>query len=131
VTQSAYELKVMNSKTVVWNTGKVMSGQSVHIVYEGSPLRSGESYTWQVRVWDNNGKTSKWSTPSAFQMGLLRPADWRAEWIEPGYVEDTVMRPSPLMRKQFNLTEKISQATVYITTHGLYEAWLNGNGVPV
>src|SRR5659263_119146 len=48
VEQTAYELKVMNSKSVVWNTGKVISGQSVHIVYEGSSLQSEKYYTWQV-----------------------------------------------------------------------------------
>ena len=91
-------------------------------------LRSGpvNRYRWQVRVWDNNGKTSRWSTPATFQMGLLSPADWKAEWIEPGFPEDTVLRPSPLMRRQFNLAKKVSQATAFITAHGLYEAWLNG-----
>jgi len=126
VEQTAYEVKVMDGMTVVWNSGKVMSDQSVHVIYDGSSLESGTRYRWQVRVWDNNGKTSRWSTPATFRMGLLNPADWKAEWIEPGYAEDTVMRPSPLMRKQFNLSGKISQATVYITAHGLYEAWLNG-----
>lgn len=125
VTQSAYEMKVMDGRAVVWNSGRVMSDQSVHVIYDGSSLESGTRYRWQVRVWDNNGKTSKWSTPATFQMGLLSPADWKAEWIEPGFLEDTVMRPSPLMRRQFNLAKKVSQATVFITAHGLYEAWLN------
>jgi alpha-L-rhamnosidase len=129
VEQTAYEVKVMDGRAVVWNSGKVMSDQSVHVIYDGSSLESGTRYRWQVRVWDNNGKTSRWSTPATFQIGLLSPADWKAEWIEPGFLEDTVMRPSPLMRKQFNLTGKISQATAYITAHGLYEAWLNGTRV--
>ena len=129
VEQTAYEVKVMNGMTVVWNSGKVMSDQSVHVIYDGSSLESGTRYKWQVRVWDNNGKPSRWSTPATFQMGLLSPADWKAEWIEPGYAEDTVMRPSPLMRRQFNLAKKVSQATAYITAHGLYEAWLNGTRV--
>lgn len=129
VEQTAYEVKVMDGMTGVWNSGKVMSDQSVHVIYDGSTLESGNRYRWQVRVWDNNGKTSRWSTPATFQMGLLSPADWKAEWIEPGFLEDTVMRPSPLMRRQFNLAKKVSQATVFITAHGLYEAWLNGTRV--
>lgn len=129
VIQSAYELKVMNHKTVVWNTGKVISDQSVHIVYEGAPLRSGEYYTWQVRVWDKNGKPSGWSLPATFHTGLFNTSDWKAEWIEPGFPEDTVLRPSPLMRRQFKLAGKVSQATAYITAHGLYEAWINGTRV--
>lgn len=129
VEQTAYEAKVMDGMTVVWNSGRVMSDQSVHVIYDGSSLESGTRYNWKVRVWDNNGKASKWSTPATFQMGLLSPADWKAEWIEPGFLEDTVMRPSPLMRRQFNLAKKVSQATVFITAHGLYEAWLNGTRV--
>jgi alpha-L-rhamnosidase len=129
VEQTAYEVKVMDGMTVVWNSGRVMSDQSVHVIYDGSSLESGTRYNWKVRVWDNNGKASKWSTPATFQMGLLSPADWKAEWIEPGFLEDTVMRPSPLMRRQFNLAKKVSQATVFITAHGLYEAWLNGTRV--
>lgn len=129
VEQTAYEVKVMDGMTVVWNSGRVMSDQSVHVIYDGSSLESGTRYNWKVRVWDNKGKASKWSTPATFQMGLLSPADWKAEWIEPGFLEDTVMRPSPLMRRQFNLAKKVSQATVFITAHGLYEAWLNGTRV--
>ena len=62
-------------------------------------------------------------------MGLLTPANWKAKWITPGYKEDTVMRPSPLFRKQFPLTKKIYSAIAYITSHGLYEAQINGHRV--
>jgi len=126
VTQSAYELKVLTGKTTVWNTGKVKSDQSVHVTYEGSPLKSGESYQWQVKVWDNNGKPSGWSQPATFHMGFLNTSDWKAKWIEPGYVEDMDLRPSPLMRKEFPVSRKVAKATAYITAHGLYEARING-----
>lgn len=126
VTQSAYELKVLTGKTTVWNTGKVKSDQSVHVTYEGSRLKSGELYQWQVKVWDNNGKPSGWSQPATFHMGFLNTSDWKAKWIEPGYVEDTDLRPSPLMRKEFPVNRKVAKATAYITAHGLYEARING-----
>jgi alpha-L-rhamnosidase len=62
-------------------------------------------------------------------MALLNTADWKALWIEPGYQEDSVMRPSPLFRKLFNVDRKIVSATAYITAHGLYEAWINGKRI--
>jgi alpha-L-rhamnosidase len=127
--QSAYELKVLDGKSVVWNTGKVSSDRSVHIIYEGSPLKSGHYYTWQVRAWDNTGKRSAWSLPGKFQVGLLNTSDWIARWVEPGYTEDTVMRPSPLMRKEFVISRKVVKATAFITAHGLYDAYLNGNHI--
>ncbi len=127
--QVAYEIKVVHGKTVAWSSNKVMSDQSVHVPYAGAGLQSGMKYNWQVRVWDNAGKASEWSAPASFQMALLHVSDWKAKWIEPGYTEDSVMRPSPLFRKQFSSNKKIQSATAYITSHGLYEAQINGKRV--
>ncbi|AHF16391.1 alpha-L-rhamnosidase [Niabella soli] len=129
IAQTAYEIKVTGKKESAWNSGKINSDSSVHVAYKGSALHSGEKYTWQVRVWDNSGKPSAWSQPASFQMALLQPSDWRASWIEPGYTEDSVLRPSPLLRKEFSTTKKIAKATAYITAHGMYEAYVNGNRV--
>ncbi len=129
VTQTAYELRVSDGTKTVWNTGKVNSDQSVHVAYEGELLKSGRNYTWQVRVWDNSGKRSAWSLPARFRTGFMDGTGWKAKWIEPGYAEDTVLRPSPLMRKVFTLKGKVSRATAYITAHGIYEAELNGQRI--
>jgi len=129
VMQTAYEIRVTKDKHKIWNTGKVMSDQSMYVPYKGEALVSGQKYYWQVRVWDNSGKASEWSSPASWQMGMLSPGDWKAQWITPGFVEDSVMRPSPLFRKQFSLTKKIASATAYITAHGLYEAQINGHRV--
>jgi alpha-L-rhamnosidase len=129
VMQTAYEMEVSSGKHSAWKTGKVMSDQSVYVDYKGEPLISGKKYDWRVRVWDNTGKASEWSAPASFQMGLLTPADWKAQWITPGFVEDSVNRPSPIFRKEFALTKKIQSATAYITAHGLYEAQINGQRV--
>jgi alpha-L-rhamnosidase len=129
VVQTAYEIKIKHGGKLVWNSGKVISDQSVYIPYKGKKLLSGQKYYWQVRVWDNTGKASGWSESASWQMGLLTPADWKAKWITPGFAEDSMMRPSPLFRKAFSLTKKIQSATAYITAHGLYEAQINGQRV--
>jgi len=135
VMQTAYEIKAVTytylkkGKHGVWSSGKIMSDQSVYIPYKGDALVSGQKYYWQVRVWDNTGKPSEWSAPASWQMGMLAAADWKAQWISPGYEEDSVMRPSPLFRKEFSLNKKIASATLYITSHGLYEAQINGHRV--
>ena len=131
--QTAYEIRVSDdaatlAKGSVWNTGKVTSDSSVHVTYTGQPLQSGKRYFWQVRVWDNSGKTSAWSAPAYWQMALLATTDWKAKWIEPGYTEDP-LRPSPLFRKQFAASKKVRSATAYITAHGMYEAQINGQRV--
>jgi alpha-L-rhamnosidase len=106
-----------------------MSDRSVHVPYAGAALQSGKKYTWEVRVWDNNGKPSAWSEPAFFQTALLSTADWHAKWIEADFVEDSINRPAQYFRKQFSSTKKIASATAYITAHGMYEAQINGKRV--
>lgn len=136
IRQSAYELRVGTSaklldqgKQLVWNSGKITSGQSVHIPYGGTPLISGNKYYWQVRIWDDKGQVSDWSQVTEWQMAFLQPGDWKASWIEPGFIQDSILRPSPLFRKTFQASKKIQSATAYITSRGLYEARINGERV--
>lgn len=127
--QVAYEIMVSSpslSNTIVWKTGKVNSDSSVHVLYKGASLKSGTRYNWKVRVWDNNKNASPWSDIAFFNTAFFNTADWKASWIEPGYVEDSVLRPSPLFRKEFDARKKVKSATAYITAHGLYEAQING-----
>lgn len=127
--QTAYEIKVTGNGQLVWNSGKNNSDSSVHVAYKGPSLQSGQRYNWQVRVWDNSGKPSGWSGSASFQMAFLQPDDWKATWIEPGYTEEDNVRPSPLFRKEFSTAKKITRATAYITSHGMYEAFLNGKRI--
>lgn len=130
--QTAYEIKVdvaPGAKGLFWSSGKVASAQSLQVEYAGPALQPAQKYYWHVRVWGNDGKASAWSETAAWQMGLLNATDWKANWIEAGYTEDSINRPSPLLRHQFVLDKKIKSATVFITAHGLYEAFINGRRV--
>ena len=124
--QSGYEIRVgyKSGKNELWNSGKVLSSQSVYVPYKGSALQSTTSYYWQVRVWDNKGKTSEWSEKAFWQMGMLQSADWKAKWIESETAADTVNGPALLFRKKFTSGKKIISATAFITTHGMYEAFI-------
>ncbi|MGZ3819473.1 MAG: family 78 glycoside hydrolase catalytic domain [Mucilaginibacter sp.] len=130
--QTAYRVEVSESPNFsgnVWDSGRVHSDSSVFIAYKGKSLQSGKKYFWRVRVWDNSGNSSAWSPSAWWQTALFNTTDWKAQWITPGYTEDTVNRPSPLMRKQFSANKKIRSAVAYITAHGLYEASINGKRV--
>ncbi len=134
--QAAYEVRVgtqaatlEKSNTLVWSSGKVTSDQSAYVTYAGKPLASGKKYYWQVRVWDNYGNASAWSSVAFWQMGMLKSTDWKAQWIQVGYEGDSVNSPSPLMRKTFSTKKKILSATAFITAHGMYEAHINGQRV--
>ena len=132
--QAAYELRVGEDAASLakgkssWSSGKVNSDQSIHVPYKGATLASNKKYYWQVRVWDNQGKASTWSTVANWQMGLLTADAWKAQWIEPGYTEDKEFA-APLLRKEFSNGKKVKAATAYITAHGLYEAQINGKRV--
>jgi alpha-L-rhamnosidase len=82
--QSAYEILVSASpsgKADVWDSGKQLSADSVDIPYGGPKLHSGKRYYWTVRVWDSHGKMSTAAAPAWWEMGLLAPSDWTAQWI--------------------------------------------------
>lgn len=64
----------------LWNSGKIESDQSVHMIYQGEELEPRMRVFWKVRVWDRNGDPSPWSKTATWEMGL-KPSDWQAEWI--------------------------------------------------
>lgn len=125
--QSAYQLVVKDAAGSVWDTGKVGSVRSLHVPYGGTSLISGQRYTWAVRIWDGHGAPSAWSEGASFEMGLLSASDWQARWIEPIELEDPLaFKPCPYLRREFSAEDGLQSARLYITAHGLYEAWLNG-----
>ena len=135
VLQTAYEIQVAANgaelsagKKVLWNSGKILSDASVWVPYGGPVLQSGKKYWWRVRVWDNAGNVSDWSASAFWQMGLLSPADWKAQWIGLSMPEDST-QPSPVFRKEFTTKKKVASATVYVTAQGMYEARINGRRI--
>lgn len=129
VMQQAYEIKLISEGRIRWQSGKVISGRSVDVLYSGPSLKSGNAYTWQVRVWDQSGKISNWSAPAHFRLGILDPKEWQAQWISSNEVEDARMRPAQYFRNEFSAPKKIRDAVMFVTAHGMYEAWINGSRV--
>ncbi len=152
--QTAWEIRVAGSKelliagrTDLWNSGKVISGQSVNIPYAGKPLISRQDCWWQVRVWDRTDKVSHWSEPACWSMGLLSPDEWKAHWIgAPWQGEEALPKPSnrppnqplkedewpppaPLLRKNFVVDKEVRSARIYLAGLGLFELYMNGQKV--
>lgn len=155
--QGAYRIVVSSTESALdagrgdlWDSGKVISDQSVGVVYAGKALGSGQRCFWKVKVWPalpirrsvnpggsgieekTEGAESEWSTTSFWEMGLLSEGDWNAEWISDGkplpeqdagfYRDD----PAPLFRKPFRLSAPVKTARLYISALGYYRASLNG-----
>ncbi|MCB0185122.1 MAG: alpha-L-rhamnosidase N-terminal domain-containing protein, partial [Caldilineaceae bacterium] len=128
--QSAYLVQVTSNGATLWDSEKVSSAQSLHIPYAGPALQPGQRCAWRVRVWDENDEPSAWSTTASWEMGLLDPANWQADWITPDWDEDTTQpQPAPMLRTEFMLDGEIAEARLYATSLGLYELHLNGHRV--
>ena len=133
IMQTAYSIRVasdekISSSKIIWQSGKVDSDESILQNYNGPDLKSGQRYFWQVKIWDNNKKETKWSPVAYWEMGFLSHSDWKAKWIEMD--GDTIRySPSPHFRKEFQLDKQIASARVYVTSHGYYELQLNGKKV--
>jgi alpha-L-rhamnosidase len=121
----------------LWDTGKVVSSQTIHVQYEGAPLASRACCFWKVRAWDADGLPSPWSPVARWSMGLLEPADWHAKWIgspprakrkKRTYLKEAD-DPSPLLRTSFTIDKKIKRASIHASALGEYEMSINGQRV--
>lgn len=151
--QSAYRILVADNEVdlkadrgTLWDSGRVASNRSVGVVYEGENLGSRARCYWKVRVWDADDNPSTYSELAYWETGLLRSADWKSKWIglgeapsdeghEPPSEEELAdpllrgLRPSPYLRKTFELEGTVRKARLYATARGIYELYLNGRRV--
>ena len=151
VLQTAYQIQVSKSENwqeVLWDSGKVLSDNSVNVEYGGVALESRQRYFWRVRVWDESDMVSEWSPLAFWEMGLLNHTDWQAQWIEPiqepakpepkismfqnlGMISPepesdySRLNPCQYLRKVFSSQRKMAKARIYATAHGVYRLEVN------
>lgn len=146
--QYAYQILVADAESTlnknignVWDSKKITSAKSIQVAYQGSELKSGKTYYWKVRIWDNKGGVA-WAKPAKWQMGLLKESDWKnAKWIGYEKMPDSLVttlpldtkkdKPTgnnilPLLRKDFKLNKTLKKATLFISGLGHFEMHLNG-----
>ncbi|SOE23203.1 alpha-L-rhamnosidase [Spirosomataceae bacterium TFI 002] len=141
--QSAFKILVSSSLEQlkenigdIWDSGKVNSNSTNQIEFDGAPLESKTTYYWKVKIWDESGLESKWSSVEHWSMGLLKFSDWKGLFIghDVGYdktdkYESLYLPPARYLRKSFNTNKKVKKATAYTTALGLYELRINGKKV--
>jgi alpha-L-rhamnosidase len=122
--QAAYDIRLAKGggSSPLWDSGWVTRSEQIGVPYAGPALAHGGAYAWQVRVRDNHGKTSDWSTSARFETALDIPADWRASWI--GAADPAAT--SAIFRKAFDLPRAPVRARLYVSALGVYRTFLNG-----
>jgi alpha-L-rhamnosidase len=146
VRQAAYRLRVAGTPEKLtagegdfWDSGRVESNQTTHVVYAGRPLGSRDVCHWCVEIWDEAGGHAC-SEPSLWTMGLLETKDWSARWIaaDPEIIKrdkeaiaPTLTKPGTpaLFRKEFDIPGKVWRATLYASARGLFRLRLGGRRV--
>ncbi|MDF2725178.1 MAG: alpha-L-rhamnosidase, partial [Paenibacillus sp.] len=130
VRQSAYQIEVAEDSlfsNIEWESGKVVSGQSVHVETAGLETASCKRYYYRVRVWDGEGAQSDWSETAYWETGKFKGESWQAEWISAPLEQLPIdAEQTPLLRKTFSLQGTVKQARIYATALGMYELELNG-----
>ena len=126
--QAAYSVRVsttkkFSSKDITWQSGKIISEESILQSYNGTALQPGKRYYWQVKVWDADKNESAWSEVAFWETGLLSPKNWQANWIEPKQDTSRYM-PAVLLRNNFGVAKKVASARAYVTAHGFYELYI-------
>ncbi len=126
--------KLSENEGDLWDSGKISSGTSIHVPYEGKALKSRMRCYWKVKVWSAYGE-SDWSAPAFWSMGLLHEIEWQGIWIGydkafPWDDEGMFSRLSArYLRKDFTVSKEVKRATVYIIGLGLYELCINGQKI--
>ncbi|MEY9810002.1 alpha-L-rhamnosidase [Streptomyces albogriseolus] len=152
--QSAYQLRVATTASAlaqpdVWDSGRVASDESHLVPYAGPELRPRTRYFWTVRVWDGEGRASRWSEPAWWETGLMDAGQWSARWISaPAELTDapslegghwiwfpegdpasSVPAATRWFRRTVDLPGEITSATLVITADNAYSVSVNGREV--
>ncbi len=137
LSQKAYEIRVIRlaDKHTMWNSGKVISDNSLLVRYAGTPLSSATQYGWQVRVWDRNNDASPWSRMALFTTGIMNHSLWKCQWIGAPWHTDQasfysgITSPAPLLRREFSIERNVKSALFFGTGLGYFELYVNGSRV--
>lgn len=129
--QQGYEIQVAtdslqltNNKADLWNSTKIQTPASVMVPYKGKELKSRMLCYWRVRVWNEQGEASAWSTIQRFAIGVLENDKLKGEYI--GLAAGDVR--SPLLRKAFTVNQ-LGTAFLHVNSLGYHEVYINGEKV--
>lgn len=110
-------------KADLWDSGRVESGESVLVPWNGKPLGSRSTVWWKVKTWDAQGRESSWSPAAALGVGLLEPGDWRGSYIGLDSLQGQYQ--CPMLRSGFT-AGRGARYLLHVNSLGYHEVYLNG-----
>ena len=151
VVQSAYRITAASSRERLlaappdlWDSGVVRTDRCFDVRYAGRTLVSAQRVWWRVQVWDGHGRAGSPSEPAWFEMGLLQPSDWQAEWLDIESPEERADRAAGLhwiwtdapplaaqpqqFRYSFELPAGVRRARLWLSAKDdLLGVWIDGH----
>ncbi len=127
--QTAYRVKVSSTPAGegdLWDSGKVASGESIHVKYQGKPLASGQRCYWTVETFGRDGSSHGVSEEASWTMGLLEKEDWKGSWIG---AKGSNAKDHIWYRKKFTLQGQADSVFAYVASLGFHELYINGKKV--
>jgi len=147
--QSACRVRVASSTEALskgqadlWDSGRIEGGKTVDVAYGGPALASRQSCVWQVEAWDQNGGVAR-SAPATWEMGLLNPRDWSAQWVAAEDAERRADREAGLQwigsakpaasffRLAFETREAVELELILAASMQGVELWVDGVARPL
>jgi alpha-L-rhamnosidase len=151
--QSAYRILVASTPQLLakdtgdlWDSGKVVSDESIQRVYGGKSLAPSQKAHWKVCAWDERG-AARWSRPATWTRGIAAQ-DWTARWIQTPPPAGKAAPPSlkdaawiwrydgetpPAGRRWFRTpftADAGTTVTLALAADDSYTVFLNGEAVP-
>ncbi|HST40107.1 MAG TPA: alpha-L-rhamnosidase, partial [Conexibacter sp.] len=83
VRAAATRAALLAGEQLIWDSGRVVSGDALAVAWGGRPLAPGERVVWDVTLWDQHGEAGPRSVPASFAAAI---DDWGgAQWIGDGH----------------------------------------------
>lgn len=128
VRQVSCHIFVYEGERLIWQK-EVEGEQSTFHQFDGT-LQSKTRYDVKIEAVDNYGESD--TIGGYFETAFLSSAEWGAEWVkstlpvfqaEKGFGKQP---PATMFQKSFCCGGKIAKARLYMTCHGIYRPYLNG-----
>ncbi|ORY63457.1 extracellular glycosyl hydrolase family 78 protein [Pseudomassariella vexata] len=131
-TQSGYSIEVSRGAKAEPELFDFNSSDSVLVPWPTVSLASAEAATIRIRAYGaGDSPPTDWSDAFTVETGLLNEEVWEGAMMIAADKETEKDAPHQpvLLRKEFPVEEGIGSVRLYITSYGLYEAYINGKRV--